>query len=181
MSSTSTFRIAVLRLLVATALVAVAIGDSQAQSPVAGAAARSAATPGASATSSPEYHPSLGDLMTLAVQPRHIKLGLAGQRANWAYAAYELSELRNAFSRVGRTIPLYRSTDMAALIESMTRPSLAAVERAIHDKDSNAFESSYAQLTATCNACHIAQDHAMVIIQVPRQMTYPDQDFAPRR
>jgi hypothetical protein len=154
--------------------------NSQAQS-TSPAAAGGPAPPNASANATPDYHPSLGDLMTIAVQPRHIKLGLSGQRANWTYAAYELNELRNALARVARTIPVYRSTDMATLVESMTRAPLAAVERSIRDKDSKAFESSYAQLTATCNACHISQDHPMVIIQVPRQAAYPDQDFAPPR
>lgn len=41
-------------------------------------------TPASSApsvTPMPDYHPSLGDLMTMAIQPRHTKLGLAGQVA----------------------------------------------------------------------------------------------------
>lgn len=51
----------------------------------------------------PDYHPSMGDLMTMAVQPRHIKLGLAGKYQNWIYAKYELGELRNGFTRVDHT------------------------------------------------------------------------------
>jgi hypothetical protein len=31
------------------------------------------------------YRPGLGDLMTMTVQPRHLKVGLAGQERNWAY------------------------------------------------------------------------------------------------
>ena len=129
----------------------------------------------------PDYHPSVGDLMTMAVQPRHTKLALAGRRRNWEYAAYELNELRNALTRVGRTIPVYRSADMPVILDAMTREPLAAVERAIHDKDASAFEAAYAQLTAACNACHLSQEHAMVVIRVPREDTYPDQDFAPRK
>ncbi|HSI02334.1 MAG TPA: hypothetical protein VLA02_17165, partial [Reyranella sp.] len=41
----------------------------------------------------PSYRPGLGDLMTMTVQPRHTKLGLAGQERNWTYAAYALHEL----------------------------------------------------------------------------------------
>jgi hypothetical protein len=33
------------------------------------------------------YRSSLADLMTAAIQPRHIKLGLAGQEKNWPLAA----------------------------------------------------------------------------------------------
>ena len=39
-------------------------------------------------TKPPEpYVPGLGDFMTAAVQPHHIKVGLAGHAANWPLAA----------------------------------------------------------------------------------------------
>jgi hypothetical protein len=34
------------------------------------------------------YHLGLGELMTAFVQPRHIKLGLAGKEQNWPYASF---------------------------------------------------------------------------------------------
>lgn len=130
----------------------------------------------------PDYHPSLGDLMTMAVQPRHTKLGLAGRRMNWTYAQYELSELRNAFGRIARTIPTYRNTDMTALIAALTAQPLDSVEQAIRAGDSAQFKVAYARLTTACNACHLSQDHAMVVIHVPDGNAYPDQDFGvPRR
>jgi hypothetical protein len=119
----------------------------------------------------------MGDLMTMAIQPRHTKLGLAGQHKNWAYAAYELSELRNAFARIARTIPSYRNADMTALIDAMTREPLAAVEQAIHAADAKRFNTAYETLTAACNGCHRSQDHAMVVIKIPHGDAYPDQDF----
>jgi hypothetical protein len=128
-------------------------------------------------TPQPDYHPSMGDLMTMAIQPRHTKLGLAGREGNWVYAQYELSELRNAFARVARTIPIYRTTDTTALIGTLTVEPLAAVEQAIHAADSRKFKAAYAQLTTVCNACHLSQDHASVVIRIPTTNTYPDQDF----
>jgi hypothetical protein len=128
-------------------------------------------------TPTPDYHPSLGDLMTMAVQPRHTKLGLAGQARNWPYAQYELSELRNAFARIARTIPTYRNIDMAAVIGALTTEPLKAVEQAINAKDAGQFKSAYAQLTTTCNACHLSQEHPFVVIRVPGTGPYPDQDF----
>jgi len=125
----------------------------------------------------PDYHPSMGDLMTMAIQPRHIKLGLAGHEKNWKYAEYELSELRNAFARVGRTIPVYRTADMPALIGALTNDPLKAVEEAIHANDPVRFKTAYGQLTQACNACHLSQDHPMVVIRVPDERFYPDQDF----
>jgi hypothetical protein len=147
-------------------------GATSAQSPpaITGSSAPAVSPP-------PDYHPSLGDLMTMAVQPRHIKLGLAGQARNWPYAQYELSELRNAFARVGRTIPIYRTIDMTAVIGAMTAEPLNAVEQAIHAQDSRQFKAAYAQLTTTCNACHLSQDHGFVVIRVPSTNAYPDQEF----
>jgi|HubBroStandDraft_6_1064221.scaffolds.fasta_scaffold1226141_2 hypothetical protein len=129
------------------------------------------------ATATPDYHPSLGDLMTMAVQPRHTKLGLAGQEGNWPYAQYELSELRNALARVARTIPIYRSIDMAAVIGALTTDPLKAVEQAIQAQDARQFKVAYATLTTTCNACHLSQDHAPIVIRVPSANPYADQDF----
>jgi hypothetical protein len=88
-SATSTIRVTV-----AASVLLVFSSAGLAQSPPANTAP---ATP--AVTPTPDYHPSLGDLMTMAVQPRHTKLGLAGQARNWPYAQYELSELRNALAR----------------------------------------------------------------------------------
>jgi hypothetical protein len=136
------------------------------------------AAPGAAAVNpTPDYHPSLGDLMTMAIQPRHTKLGLAGQQGNWPYAQYELSELRNAFARVARTIPIYRNIDLAAITGALTTEPLKAVEQAIKAEDIHQFKTAYAALTTACNACHLSQDHAPVVIRIPSTNPYPDQDF----
>jgi hypothetical protein len=131
------------------------------------------------ATATPDYHPSMGDLMTMAVQPRHIKLGLAGQQKNWAYAKYELSELRNAFTRIGRTIPTYQSVDTAALTAGVMAAPLNAVEQAIDANSATQFNAGYAQLTEACNICHRNRKHSVVVIKVPDTAGFQDQAFAP--
>ncbi len=125
----------------------------------------------------PDYHPSLGDLMTMAVQPRHTKVGLAAKTRNWAYLTYESSELRNAFGRIGRTIPLYRQTKLADLFASSIVPSLDELDGAIKAKDGARLDSAYVKLTQACNACHAALDHAAVVIRAPRTSPFADQDF----
>jgi hypothetical protein len=137
------------------------------------------AAPTTAVLAQPEYHPSLGDLMTMAVQPRHLKLGIAGKEKNWAYAKYELSELRNAFARVARTIPVYRNADLTALMNSLTTEPVKEVDEAIAAADAVKFKAAYAKLTNTCNACHLSQEHAMVVIRVPDAKSFPDQDFRP--
>jgi hypothetical protein len=127
----------------------------------------------------PDYHPSMGDLMTMAVQPRHIKLGLAGRQQNWSYASYELSELRNAFARIARTIPKYRSMDTAQMTTAMTQAPFGALELAIKARNVAQFTAAYAQLTQVCNVCHQSQNHGAVVIKVPDAPMFPDQDFQP--
>jgi cytochrome c553 len=162
------FRIGLSLTLLAGAVTLAALNSGNAQ------------TPGsAEAAAPPAYRPSFGDLMTMAVQPRHVKLGLAGQEKNWAYAAYELRELHGAFERIARAVPVYRSTDMAALIDATTRAPMEDVAAAIKSGDTARFADAYAQLTATCNACHQSTDHSAIVIQVPKASSYPDQDFQP--
>ena len=131
------------------------------------------------ATGLPNYRPSMGDLMTMAVQPRHIKLGLAGKQKNWAYAKYELSELRNAFARIGRTIPAYQSVDTTALTAGVMGASLNAMEQAIDANSATQFNGAYIQLTEACNTCHRNRKHSVVVIKVPDTAEYADQNFVP--
>jgi hypothetical protein len=127
----------------------------------------------------PAFHPGLGDLMTAFVQPRHIKLGLAGNEKNWPYAAYELSELRETFDDVAAIVPKYRDSSVPDLIAATVRQPLAAIDRAIKAKDANRFTAAYGQLTASCNACHQSTGHPMIVIQPSMGTAFPDQDFRP--
>ena len=131
----------------------------------------------APAAPQPDYHPSFGDLMTMAVQPRHIKLGLAGKARNWDYAAYEASELRNAFGRIGRTIPAYRKQALPDMFASAILPSMDKLDAAIKAKDGAAFDSAYKEVTASCNNCHGALEHGFVVIREPTSSPYLDQNL----
>jgi hypothetical protein len=123
------------------------------------------------------YHPGLGELMTAFVQPRHIKLGLAGQAQNWDYAAYELGELRETFDDVGKLVPKHGNLAIPAAIASTVTPAMAALDAAIKAKDEAAFNKAYGELTLSCNACHQSADHPMIVIQAPTVSAFPDQDF----
>ena len=127
------------------------------------------------------YHPGLGDLMTAFVQPRHIKLGLAGVAQNWAYAAYELGELRETFEDVSKLVPKHGNLDIPPAIAATVGQPMDAVDAAIKAKDQAAFTKAYADLTTACNACHQSADHPMIVIQVPAftGTGFPDQDFSP--
>ena len=128
----------------------------------------------------PDYHPSLGDLMTMAVQPRHTKVGLAGAQRNWTYATYEISELRNAFNRIARTVPMLNGSEMSVLFTNRIKEPLDRVEVAIKAHDAKGFDSAYTALTKACNTCHETQMKGYVVVKEPQgATTYPDQDFRP--
>ena len=129
-------------------------------------------------TPQPDYHPSLADIMTMAVQPRHTKLGIAGKTRNWPYLAYETGELRSAFARVAKTVPTFRGQDMSALIASGITDPIDAMAAAVDARDGQKFDAAYARTTAACNACHTNLGKAFVVIKAPVGSFYPDQDFA---
>lgn len=139
-----------------------------------------AQSPAQADTSSP-YRPGLGDLMTMTVQPRHIKLALAGRQKNWTYAAYELHELQEAFDRAAKAWPQWQSVPIADLMTVATKEPIASLARAIKDGAGDRFMAAYEHLTDTCNACHQAANRAMVVIRVPDASSFPDQDFEPAK
>ncbi len=127
------------------------------------------------------YRPGLGDLMTTSVQPRHTKLGLAGAEQNWDYAAYELKELGETFDKIAKLVPKHGKLSIPEAIASTVKPPMDALGAAVKTKDRGAFTQAYADLTASCNACHRSADHAMIVIKVPTVSgtAFPDQDFSP--
>jgi hypothetical protein len=125
------------------------------------------------------YRPGLGDLMTMTVQPRHIKLWAGGQEKNWTYAAYELHELEEAFERASRMWPQWRSQPIADMMRTLTEAPLAELSAAIKASDGPRFADAYRRLTDACNACHQAADRGMIVIRVPDGTAFPDQDFRP--
>jgi hypothetical protein len=82
-----------------------------------------------------EFKPAMDDLMTMLVQPRHIKLYYAGQAKNWTLAAFELNELRGALARIGRTIPTYRNVGIDMAVASIFADKIKAVDAAIKATD----------------------------------------------
>jgi hypothetical protein len=139
---------------------------------------RTAANSDAAAQQKP-YSPGLADLMTAAVQPRHIKLGLAAREGNWPYAAYELHELKEAFDRAAQIWPTWRTFSISEMMASVTMEPMAALERAIKAGDPNRVTAAFDQLTAACNTCHRSADRGVIVIQSPLASAFPDQDFRP--
>lgn len=115
--------------------------------------------------------PGLGEIMTLQ-QLRHIKLWFAGHAGNWALADYEVGELNEGFEDVDKLLG-------GATVDKMVGAPLKELQKAVDDKNSAAFAAAYDRLSAGCNSCHHALDHAFIAIQRPTTLPYSDQSFAP--
>ena len=55
------------------------------------------------------FNPQMGALMSMLIQPRHTKLGLAGNAENWPLAGYMLKELRQGFAVVAKAVPRWKA------------------------------------------------------------------------
>src|SRR6266404_3669499 len=89
------------------------------------------------------YTPGLSDLMTMTVQPRHAKLGLAVREGNWPYAAYELHELKEAFDRAAKIWPKWRTFSISEMMASVTKEPMAALDQATKAGDSSRVTTAY--------------------------------------
>ena len=133
---------------------ALALGASlvaQAQNPAPGAA-----PPAGGGLTILEFKPAMDDLMTMLIQPRHLKLYYAGEAKNWKLADFQLRELRQALARIGRTIPTYRKIGVDDAVASIFTEKAVAVEAAIKSADPAKFKAAYTEMTGACNACHAA-------------------------
>jgi hypothetical protein len=130
-----------------------------------------------------DFKPAFDDLMTMLVQPRHIKLYAAGQQKNWELAAFEFNELKQSLRRIGQTIPNYRTYKVDNSVASFFTPAADAMDAAIKAKDPAQFTKAYGEMTTACNSCHQGMEHPFLVIKVPDSTaaaSYPDQIFAPK-
>jgi hypothetical protein len=126
------------------------------------------------------YAMTMGDMMNTLVQPRHLKLGIAGHAGNWPLAAYALVEIRQTFAGIIKAQPKFRGYPVADLVDAALKQPLAAVDDAIKQQDAKKFAAAYEELTQGCNACHGSLDHPFVVIKVPDASAFPNQDFNQR-
>jgi hypothetical protein len=127
----------------------------------------------------PTDYPTVGDLMNALIQPRHAKLGLAGQAHNWPLADYELHELQQSFGNIGKLHPSWEHLSLPDMFDATVGEPLKALDKAIAAHDTRQFTAAYGALTAACNNCHEAANHRFVHIKPPDGSEFTNQDFAP--
>src|ERR1700685_965551 len=76
------------------------------------------------------YNPGLGEFMT-ATQLRHAKLWFAGRKGNWDLAAYETDEIKEGFDDAARLYPNLDGVPIVEMIETIIKPRIEGLERAI--------------------------------------------------
>jgi hypothetical protein len=157
--------------LLAAAVIALAPLPSLAQQP----------QPQAQAAEAPKiYLPGIEQFMNV-IQSEHAKLWQAGQARNWELAAYQLGEIKEIMGDVQDLYPKFKDLPLADMLDKVITGEIAVLEKAIDKKDFRAFEAGYARLTEACNACHQATGMGFVVIQVPRQPAFFNQDFSPHK
>jgi len=126
------------------------------------------------------YASGLGEIMSLQ-QMRHLKLWLAGAAKNWPLADYELDELKEGFDDIVKFFPVKDDMQIGQMARSTAVPVLPDVKSAIDARDDRKFAAAFDKLTAACNACHQATNHAFIVIQRPTSSPYTNQSFTPKK
>jgi hypothetical protein len=127
------------------------------------------------------FNPQISALMGTLIQPRHAKLGLAGQAENWPLAGYAIKELKQGFAVTSRAVPRWRGLPVPDLVDAAVSNPLTLLDVAIKLRYKKQFDDAYGALTAGCNACHAQTDHAFVVIKIPDGSPFPNQEFAPKQ
>lgn len=120
------------------------------------------------------YKPGFGEFMS-GIQVHHAKLWFAGTNQNWALADFEIHEIQESLEDIKK----FCSDRPEARSVSMIDPAMDSVSLAIRQKDPGLFKNNYTLLTAACNDCHKATEHAFNIITVPTNLPVVNQDFKP--
>ena len=128
--------------------------------------------------------PHLGDLMNNAMQIHHTKLWFAGHANNWGLASYELRKIKETIEEVKEDIviiqtmsPQWRHVSINEMLKGVDS-NLKSLDQAVKAQDANRFDTSYRELTAACNACHVSVGQPQIKIVEPiLDRTFADQDF----
>jgi hypothetical protein len=107
-------------------------------------------------------------------QMRHIKLWFAGRAGNWPLADYEIDELKEGFDDVNGQLG-------GDTVQNAVGAPISALEKIVEGKDRAGFADAFDKLTAGCNSCHRALDHAFIVVQRPTSLPYSDQSFATQK
>lgn len=120
------------------------------------------------------YKPGFGDFMG-TIQAHHSKLWFAGQNENWELADFEVHEIMEAIEAIQK----FQAEREESQLIGMINPALDSVDKAIEQKNSALFKSSYILLTNTWNSCHQATKLGFNVVKIPDSSPFSNQEFKP--
>ncbi len=126
------------------------------------------------------YIPGIEQFMNV-IQSEHAKLWYAAQQRNWELAGYQLGEIKEIMGDVQDLYPKFKDLPLADMLDKVITVEIAALEKAIDNKNPKAFAIGFVKLNAACNACHQATGNGFVVIQTPSQPAFFNQDFSPHK
>ena len=126
------------------------------------------------------FSPGLHSLMS-EVQHRHAALWFAAEAENWPLVDYFLYELQELIGDIEEIHPVYDEVPVAEMLAEMTVPAIELMADATEAEDRDALVVAYDQLTAACNACHIASDRDAIVIQRPTSPPLTNLRYLPGR
>lgn len=119
------------------------------------------------------YKPGFGEFMS-GIQVHHEKLWFAGINQNWKLADFEINEIKESLEG----IQIFCTDRPERTKTSMIDNPLDSISKAIEQKNSTNFKSSFIALTNTCNNCHQATDHGFNVIRIPTTPPFSNQEFS---
>lgn len=152
------------------------------------ACSSSASRPAPSVAAPPAGTPRYGEVMA-DIAHRYELAGRAARARRWELAAYELSELKEAFEDDLPRAALPRepsNADLKSLARSFEVP-LGELQAALLRKDAWAASEAFSHAANACNNCHRSSGHAFLEVpgepgeSVPRMtpLAPPDAGVAP--
>jgi len=110
------------------------------------------------------------DVAMVEVGYRYSELYWASRDRNWDYAAYQLGKIETAVAN-----GIERRPKRAASAQMLTG-AVAQVQAAIGARDRPALDAALGSLTASCNACHHAEQVAFIVVAPPTVRLAPVRD-----
>jgi hypothetical protein len=107
------------------------------------------------------------------------KLYFAGQARNWELADFYAHEVGETADDIMAAKIVDEGVEVSQLMATMLPPAEQGVQEAVQAKDPALFQSRYAALVSTCNACHQDAKHGFMKITVPERPSVTNQSFAP--
>jgi hypothetical protein len=105
------------------------------------------------------------DIAMWEIGQRYEELAAAGERENWDYAVYQTGKIRLALELAVERRP--KRAESAKMME----PALLGMEKALERRNQLSFRQAFQHLTATCNACHVAEKVGFMVVQPPEGIT----------